>query len=223
MRGRRHHRTSGGDTLTVPAESTQAMTDRLGAAPDLIADAQARFGALANYELTLRSTPAGGEPVEVSYCYRKPGFIRMDFIRPHAGATLSYSPETGKVLLWPFGFHTFPRLALSPDHPLIQGPHGHRVDRSDLGALLANVRELQRGGDSHLAGDDTIGSRRAAHLIVTGVPGHVAAGVFRYQLWLDAATGLPIKVTSDDERGELIETVLMDDLRIDVPDVKPFE
>jgi hypothetical protein len=198
------------------------MTDRRPAAPDLIADAQARFDALANYEVTLRSTPAVGEPVEVRYCYQKPGFIRMDFIHPHAGAALAYSPKTGKVLLWPFGFHTFPRLTLSPDNPMIQGPSGHRVDQSDLGALLENVRGLQRAGDTRIAGYDAIGSHRVAHVVVTGVPGHAAAGVLRYQLWLDVTTGLPTKVISDDERGELIETVLMDDLQIDVPSIQPF-
>lgn len=35
----------------------------------------------------------------------------------------------------------------------------------------------------------------------------------------DVATGLPTKVISDDERGELIETVPMNDLEIDMPDI----
>ena len=70
---------------------------------DFVADAQARFDTLANYQVTLKSTSAGAEPVEVIYGYRKPGFVRMDFIRPHAGATLIYSPASGKVTLWPFG------------------------------------------------------------------------------------------------------------------------
>jgi hypothetical protein len=35
-------------------------------------------------------------------------------------------------------------------------------------------------------------------------------------------TGLPIKVISADGRGELIETVLMEDLRIDLPEIEPF-
>lgn len=198
------------------------MSDRFYAAPDLIADAQARFDALTNYAVTLCSTPSVGEPVEVRYRYRKPGFIRMDFIRPHAGAVLAYSPETGKVMLWPFGFHTFPRLALAPDNPIIQGPNAHRIDRSDLGALLTNVRELQRLGETQFAGHEAVGSRRAARLVVTGAPGHDVAGVGRYQLWLDVTTGLPIRVISAGGHGELIETVLMDDLRVDLPEIEPF-
>jgi len=185
---------------------------------DFIADAQARFDALANYQVTLRSTAAGAEPVEITYSYRKPGFVRMDCIRPHAGTTLLYSPETGKVTLWPFGFGTLPKLALSPDNPIITSSRGHRIDRSDLGALLVNVRELQRHGETQVVGVETIGMRRASQVIVTGEPGQSVAGVCRYELWFDVGLGLPVKVASEGASGEPIETVLMEDLRIDVPE-----
>ncbi len=69
----------------------------------------------------------------------------------------------------------FPRLTLSPDSRMIQSPPGHRVDQSDIGALLVNVREVQRHGDTRVVGDE-------------------------------------------------IETVLMEDMRIDVPEsqLRPF-
>ncbi|MDG0023887.1 DUF1571 domain-containing protein [Trinickia sp. Y13] len=185
---------------------------------DPIADAQARFDALANYQVTLASAAAGAEPVEIRYSYRKPGFVRMDCIRPHAGTTLVYSPETGKVTLWPFGFGRLPKLALSPDNPVIQSPQGHRIDRSDIGVLLVNIRELQRHGDTQVVGVETIGTRRASHVIVTGEPGQRVAGVCRYELWFDLGLGLPVKAASEGAWGKLIETVLLDDLRIDVPE-----
>ena len=191
---------------------------------DFVSDAQARFDALANYQVTLKSTSPGAEPVEVLYGYCKPGFVRMDFIHPHAGATLIYSPASGKVKLWPFGFGTFPRLVLSPDSHMIQSPQGHRVDQSDIGALLVNVRELQQRGDTQIVGAETICMRRAAHVIVTGRPGHLVTGVFRYELWFDVNHGLPVKVASEGASREPIETVLMEDLRIDVPEsqLRPF-
>ena len=191
---------------------------------DLVADAQARFDALANYQVTLKSTSAGAEPVEVLYGYRKPGFVRMDFIRPHPGAALAYSPETGKVTLWPFGFDTFPRLMLSPDSRMIQSPRGHRVDQSDLGALLVNISALQQHGDTQVVGVEAIGMRRASHVIVTGRRGHAVAGVSRYELWFDMSHGLPVKVASESPLREPIETALMEDLRIDVPELRfgPF-
>ncbi|MCG5078622.1 DUF1571 domain-containing protein [Paraburkholderia tagetis] len=191
---------------------------------DLVADAQARFNALANYQVRLKSISAETEPVEVRYAYRKPGFVRMDFICPHAGATLTYSPESGKVKLWPFGFDTFPRLMLSPDSHMIQSPQGHRIDQSDIGTLLVNVRELQQHGDTQFVGAETIGTRRASHVIVTGGPGHVVSGVSRYELWFDVTHGLPVKVASEGASRAPIETVLMEDLRIDLPEsqLEPF-
>jgi hypothetical protein len=200
------------------------MTDAPFPDRDFVADAQARFDALANYQVTLKSTSAGAESVEALYGYRKPGFVRMDFIRPHAGATLTYSPDTGKVTLWPFGFDTFPRLVLSPDSRMIRSPQGHRVDQSDIGALLVNVRELQQHGDTQVVGAETIGMRRASHVIVTRSRGQVVAGVCRYELWFDVSHGLPVKVASAGASREPIETVLMEDLRIDVPGsrLRPF-
>lgn len=185
---------------------------------DFVADAQARFNALVNYQVTLESTAAGAKPVAIRYSYRKPGFVRMDCIRPHAGTTLVYSPETGKVMLWPLGFGRLPKLELSPDNPLIQSPQGHRIDQSDLGALLVNVRELQRHGDTQVVGVKTIGMRLASHVVVTRGPGERVAGVCRYELWFDAGLGLPVKAVSEGASGEPIETVQMEDLRIDVPE-----
>ena len=191
---------------------------------DFVAVALTRFDALTNYQVTLKSTSARAETVEVLYGYRKPGFVRMDFMHPHAGATLTFNPESGKVKLWPFGIDTFPRLTLSPDNPMIQSPQGHRVDQSDIGALLANVRELEQHGDTQVVGAETIGTREAAHVIVTCQPGHLASGVFRYELWFDVSHGLPVKVVSEGESREPIETVLMENLRIDVPEsqLRPF-
>ncbi|HTH74762.1 MAG TPA: DUF1571 domain-containing protein [Trinickia sp.] len=193
------------------------MTQPTVPAPDFVSDAQARFDALANYEVTLRSTSASAEAIVVRYGYRKPGFVRMDFIRPHAGATLVYSPETRQVTLWPFGFGTFPRLTLSPGSRLIQSPHGHRVDESDIGALLLDVRKLQGEGSTRVLGPEAIGTSRTAHVVVERGVGHEAAGVCRYELWFDASHGLPVKVVSEGASGRPIETVLMEDLNIDVP------
>jgi hypothetical protein len=201
------------------------MTDAQLPDRDFVADAQARFDALANYQVTVISTSPGAEPVEVLYGYCKPGFVRMDFVRPHAGATLTFSPESGKVKLWPFGFGTFPRLTLSPNSPMIQSPHGHRVDQSDIGALLVNVRALQQHGDTQVVGAETLGTHQTAHVIVSGKPGRLVTGVSRYALWFDLSHGLPVKVASEGASREPIETVLMEHLCIDVAQalLRPFD
>jgi outer membrane lipoprotein-sorting protein len=198
------------------------MADCNFAEYDFLANAQARFAALANYEATVRSSSSRGDSVEARYRYLKPGFIRMDFIRPHPGAVLVYSPETDKVTLWPFGLHRFAQLDFAPDNPLIQGPNAHRIDRSDIGTLLSNVHELQRHGHTQAVAEEGGGAGRAAQLTVTGEHGFVVAGVGQYRLWLDLTIGLPVKVVSADSHGQVIETVFMDDLRIDVPDLNLF-
>ncbi len=195
----------------------RAMTQAALSNRDFVAEAQARFDALENYQVTLESTSTGASAVQVRYSYRKPGFVRMDFVHPHAGATLVYSPETKQVTLWPFGFHTFPRLTLSPDSRTIRSPSGHRVDDSDIGALLASVRKVQQAGHTRVIGEEAVGLGRAMRVVVSCGTEQEAASLLRYELWFDVNHGLPIKVVNEDASRQLIETVLMDDLSLDVP------
>jgi hypothetical protein len=176
----------------------------------LLAAAEAAFTALTTYTLTVHSHPENGDPVALRYSFRKPGFIRMDFIRPHAGATLIFNPRTHSARVWPFGFPRFPSLALDPGNPMIRGPQGHRVDQSDLGTLVRNLCALEKSGVAAIAdaGDPTC-------LVVEGAPGRKVAGVHRYRVWFDPACSLPNRVISEDDLGERIESVTMDDLRID--------
>lgn len=182
-----------------------------------LADAIEHFRSVETYQVTLRSAHAEGES-QLRYYYRKPGFVRMDFIRPHAGAVLVYSPLTGRVRLWPFGAGRFPELSLSPHNPLVQGPGGQSVDRSDVGALFENVRTLLEQGRAETRGEARVADgRTAVHLGVTGAPGVTVAGVHRYELWLDKASRFPVKVVSRNPADAVIETVTLDDLEINVP------
>lgn len=111
----------------------------------LLDDAIEHYRTVENYQVTLRAFRAEGED-HLRYFYRKPGFVRMEFICPHAGAVLVYSPFTRHVRLWPFGAGRFPELSLRPHNPLIRSPRGQTVDRSDVGALFNNVRTLLEQG-----------------------------------------------------------------------------
>lgn len=186
-------------------------------APDLIAAALARFQRLETYQVTVRSTVEHGESQVIRYYYQKPGFIRMEFVVPHREAVLIYDPRTQKVRLWPFGLSAFPRLTLSPENRLIQDPHGHRVDSSDVGSLLRNIQALREGGALTLVGEEPVGSRHTLHLAIVGRPGRAVHGVHRYQVWLEIGSLFPVKVVSLATEDKPIETVLMDDVEIDVP------
>ncbi|MXN77584.1 DUF1571 domain-containing protein [Burkholderia sp. 4701] len=184
---------------------------------DPVTVAQERFEQASSYRATIRSSPRHGERTEIHYAYRKPGYIRMDFVSPHHGAVLIYDPASGKVRLRPFGAHVPPALSLSPANPLVRDASGHRVDQSDVGELLRNVRALQEGGVTVTQGEETVGGRTALRVSVTGAPAHAVAGVHRYQLWLDTRDGFPLKVLSfADGDAQPLETVTLDDVEIDV-------
>lgn len=179
-------------------------------------DAIEHFRRVETYQVTLRSSRADGEH-HIHYFYRKPGFVRMDFIRPHAGAVLVYSPLTQRVRLWPRGAGRFPELSLSPHNPLIRSPGGQTVDKSDVGALFDNVRALLAQGEAEVRGEVRLAGGRALHLVVSGAAGVAVDGVHRYELWLDTSSRFPLKVISRDRDDAIIETVTMDALQINAP------
>jgi outer membrane lipoprotein-sorting protein len=171
------------------------------------------YHSVESYRVTIRSFHADGEE-HIRYFYRKPGFVRMEFIRPHAGAVLVYNPLTRRVRLWPFGAGRFPEFNLSPGNPLIKSSRGQRVDRSDVGALFENVRTLQAGGSTEILGEENVDGHTILHLTVTGAESFAVADVHRYELWLDTATHFPLKVISRDQHDAVIETVMMEELEI---------
>lgn len=187
-----------------------------GANADLLTDAMARYNKVESYRVTIRSTHADAHE-HLRYFFQKPGFVRMEFIRPHAGAVLVYSPLTQRVRLWPFGIGRFPELNLSPTNPLIQSSRNQRVDQSDVGVLLGNVQRLAQGGSLGSADEQALAGRPVLHLSVTGMGDLTVAGVHRYELWLDAASLFPLKVISRDLQDVIIETVHMEDAEINVP------
>lgn len=181
---------------------------------DLLDLARVRFDAMDGYRATVSSAHAeGGE--QLRYFYRKPGLVRMEFIRPHAGAVLIYDPSEQKARLWPFGIGRFPPLSLDPGNPLIRSPRGERVDQSDVGALLDNVQALAEDGSVLLVGEETLEQRAVRHMEITGNGEHTVAAVHRFELWLDAVTLFPLKIVSHDRDDAVLETVRMDDVEID--------
>lgn len=198
-----------------PLLATALLTPAGASPPDPVAAARQQFEQLDSYRVTLRSSAPRSKPQIIRYTWRKPGFVRMDFVTPYPGALLTYSPHSGKVRLWPFG-QGGPALTLAPDNPLIRGPHGRRADRSDVGILLRTVQSLQKEGDTAPLGPDTVGPWQTQRWAVTGTPGKAVDGVHRFQLWLAERTLFPVKVVSFGLDGKELETVLMDDVEIDV-------
>jgi len=184
-----------------------------GTPPDPLVGAIEYYQTVESYRVTIHSLHADGEEY-IRYYYRKPGFVRMEFIHPHEGAVLVYNPITQRVRLWPFGTGHFPELNLSPGNLLIQSSRGQHVDRSDVGALFENVRMLRTDGTTEILGEESVEGHAALHLAVTGAGDFAVAGVHRYELWLDTANQFPVKVISRNRQDDIIETVTMEALEI---------
>lgn len=184
-------------------------------AADVLAEAVERFRARDGYRVTLRSQAADGERQVIGYAYRAPGWIRMDFVEPHRGAVMVYDPFARSVRLWPFGT-ALPSLALAPDNPLIRSPRGHSVDRSDVGALLANLVRLRARGAMAEPVEAELAGRAALVIEVAGASGAEVDGVHRYRVWLARGELFPLKVQSFGADGALIESVDMSDAELDV-------
>lgn len=189
-------------TLSFPAE-------------DIISKAIEHYESVETYSVTLRSKKDDMVTEEITYFFKKPGFVRMEFVTPHNGAVLVYNPKTNKVRLRPFGFLKPFVLTLSPENSLIKSAKGHTVNQSDIGALLQTVKELQSNGVTEVLGEESVGGRPALQVRVEGEGAStVDVNVHQYYLWLDKETLLPLRVSAYDVQGGLIEEVLMDDLEI---------
>lgn len=64
---------------------------------DIIRHAIEHYETVETYVVTLPSVKHGHLSEEIRYYYKKPGYVRMEFITLHKGAVLVYNPETKKV------------------------------------------------------------------------------------------------------------------------------
>ena len=181
-----------------------------------VASALESFHRVATYRVTIQSSSGGSRQI-IKYFFKRPGFVRMEFQKPHKDAVLVYSPETNKARLRPFGFIKPLVLTMAPDNGLITAPQGHRVDASDLGAFLETVESLEDKGKSRIIGNEKVGDRPALLVEVLGGEGITVNGnIHRYLLWLDARTLLPLRTQSFAADDTLVEDVVMVDLEINV-------
>ncbi len=199
---------------TLILAATLISTVTAGAALDPIENAIQHYVQVNSYTVIIHSVKQDKEE-QIRYYFKKPGFVRMEFIQPHAGAVLVFSPQTQRVRLWPFGVGHFPELNLNPNNPLILSASGQRVDQSDVGALFEHVRALGEGGKIEVL--DLSEGTTASHIAVTGFDNVTVGHVHRFDLWLDAAHQFPIKIISRDLKGDILETVTMESLELNVP------
>jgi len=181
----------------------------------------ARYREVASYRVTIHSRSDDSTEI-FRYFFKRPGFVRMEFVQPHKGAVLVYDPRKKEAQLKPFGFFKSLVLTLSPNNPLITSSRGHRVDASDIGALLATAKSLRAHGKAKSMETVAEGGRKRVLVAIEGNESAVVAGsVHRCLLWLDAETFLPVRTVTYDENGALVEDVSLEGLEVNIalPDV----
>ena len=90
------------------------------------------------------------------------------------------------------------------------------IDKSDIGELLRSARELQKTGTSEIPGEEEVNGKTAIRLNIKGKGNNTVDGIYIYELWLERNTLLPLKASSFDAEGRLIESVSMEDLEINM-------
>ena len=74
------------------------------------------------------------------YTFKKPKWIRLDFVSSHPRMILVYPDWNGKVLMRLPGLLPVFTFHLMLDDPLLETPSGQRIDQTDLGLLIKNIR-----------------------------------------------------------------------------------
>ena len=171
------------------------------------------FRNVETYAVTLDSTSDGGREV-IKYFYKRPGYVRMNFEGPHAGAVLLYDPVKKEARLQPLGAVRSFVVTLSPDNRLITSSKGHTIAESDIGALLRNAERLQNHGSIEVLAEEKSGERDTVKVKILGAYGYAVQGTNAYILWLDKRSFLPVHVMAYDEKGTLTEDVLMNDMEV---------
>ena len=178
-----------------------------------VLSAYENFQNLTSYSATLQAGEGKNTEI-IRYFYKKPGYIRMEFVTPHQGALLVYNPLTRLVRLKPFGFAKAITLSLSPDSFLLKSAAGHQIDASDVGALLRRVLALQAQGETRLLEESGEAKAQTLLVEVRGNPGISLDQVVRYRLRLALGTWFPLEVAAFGANGALREEVRLDDLKL---------
>jgi outer membrane lipoprotein-sorting protein len=148
------------------------------------------------------------------YTFKKPKWIRLDFVSSHPRMTLVYPDRNGKVLMRLPGLLPVSTFHLMLDDPLLETPSGQRIDQKDLGLLIKNIRhsltDQRRGPVSISENKDTIQIQVLAN-------DHLREGVeTTYQFLISKEGWLPVEVGRSTSIGVQEGRITFRNLRINI-------
>lgn len=152
------------------------------------------------------------------YTFKKPKWIRIEVVSPFPRMVLVYPDRQGKVLMRLPGLLPVFTFHLMLDDPLLETPSGQRIDQTDLGLLIKNIRhsltDQQRGPLS-------ISEDQDSFQIQVLADDHFREGVAtRYQFRISKELWLPVEVGKSTPIGVQEGIIIFRNLRINtnVPD-----
>lgn len=189
-------------------DDVETLLKRMEAAYDQVKDYQT------DVEILLFKEDGSSKTEKSLYTFKKPKSIRLDFVSPHPGMMLVYPDPEGKVLLKPQGVLSILTLHLTLDDPLLGSPSGQRLDQTDLGVLIVNIRHSvtdQRRGPVSLSED------KEAIRIQVLADDHFREGVeTRYQFLISKELWLPVEVGEATAQGVQEGRIIFHNLRTNI-------
>ncbi len=182
----------------------------------LLAEMDAAWARVDSYQTRVEVKNSGADgSVEIErflYSFKKPRRIRIDMETPHPGMVIIYPDENGKAVVRLSGVARLLPLHLSPESRLLLSSTGQRIDQTDLGLLIANIRhsltDKRRGPVNAFEEQDLVSIRVMAD-------DHFRPNVVTsYEFLIDRKYRLPVGVTELTTDGRMERTVRFHDLTI---------
>ena len=196
-----------------------AATASESQAAGILAKMESAYAKVESYqaEMEVREYRKGSylESKRFHYTFRKPNQLRIDMHSPQPGTVLIYPDRGGKVALRPGGWTGFVTLHLAPDNAMLASGSGQRIDQSDFGLLLRNMRHSitdQRRGAVVLSE-----SEGRICIEVLAQDHFVAGAQTLYRFVVDSVRWLPQEVHELTPNGAPKRVSLFKDLKTSLP------
>jgi hypothetical protein len=184
----------------------------------ILSKLETAYAAVTSYqtEMEVREYRKGKyqESKRFRYSFRKPDQLRIDMRVPKPGTVLIYPDQQGKVTLRPGGWAGIVTLHLAPDNAMLASGSGQRIDQSDFGLLLRNIRHSLT---DHRRGDVVQSEAPDRFSIEVLADDHFLPGVQTlYRFVIDKSNWLPLEVHECTPQGAPKRVSIYADLRTSV-------
>jgi hypothetical protein len=205
--------------LPVAGSSAASTAARESEVVAVLAKMEASYAKVSTYqtEMEVREYRKGKylESKRFLYTFKKPNQLRIDMQYPQPGTVLVYPDKQGKVTLRPGGWTGIVTLHLAPDNSMLASDSGARIDQSDIGLLLRNIRHSLT---DQRRGEITLSEAEGRISIEVLADDHFQPGVQTlYRFVFDSARGLPLEEHEATPKGTPKRVTVFGKLKISIP------